>query len=187
MTDNSHETVALTIEQLIEAILFVSSEPVTVSQLAETLDRKTSDVEVGLKTIQSACTMRGIRLEKNAGRYQFTTAPEASIYIEKFLGLEATARLSRAAIETMTIIAYRQPITRPAIDSIRGVSSDGVLRSLLQKGLVEEEGRAEGPGRPILYGITCDFLQHFGLSSLDDLPPFEILESVVDNNGILKE
>jgi segregation and condensation protein B len=96
--------------------------------------------------------------------------------VEKFLGLEATARLSRAALETLAIVAYRQPITRPGIDAVRGVSSDGVIKSLLTKGLIQEVGRAEGPGRPILYGVTADFLQHFGLSRLEDLPPYELLE-----------
>ena len=82
----------------------------------------------------------------------------------------------RAALETLAIVAYRQPITRPGVDAIRGVNSDGVIKSLLSKGLIQEIGRTEGPGRPILYGSTQDFLQHFGLNSLDDLPPFEILE-----------
>jgi segregation and condensation protein B len=96
--------------------------------------------------------------------------------VEKFLGLEATARLSRAALEALAIIAYRQPITRPGVDSIRGVNSDGVMKSLLSKGLVQEIGRSDGPGRPILYGTTSEFLQHFGLASLAELPPFEQVE-----------
>ena len=96
--------------------------------------------------------------------------------VEKFLGLEATARLSRAALEALAIVAYRQPITRPGIDAVRGINSDGVIKSLLAKGLVQEIGRAEGPGRPILYGVTEDFLQHFGIDSINDLPPFELLE-----------
>ncbi len=119
---------------------------------------------------------RGIRLQRHEGRFQLTTAPEMAEEIEKYLGLEATARLSRAALETLAIIAYRQPITRPGVDAIRGVNSDGVLKSLLSKGLIQEMGRTEGPGRPILYGSTQDFLQHFGIDSLDDLPPFELLE-----------
>jgi segregation and condensation protein B len=99
-----------------------------------------------------------------------TTAPEAAPLIERFLGLEASSRLSRAAMETLAIIAYQQPTTRPEIDSIRGVNSDGVLKSLLSKGLIQEAGRAERPGRPILYVSTPDFLQHFGLRSLLELP-----------------
>ena len=98
--------------------------------------------------------------------------------------------MSRAALETLTIVTYRQPITRPGIDAIRGVSSDGVLRSLLSKGLVEEVGRAEGPGRPILFGTTAEFLQHFGLTSLTDLPPYEPEPgemNPVPENKILKD
>ena len=99
---------------------------------------------------------------------------------ERFLDLEATTRLSRAALETLAIIAYQQPATRPEIDAIRGVNSDGVMKNLLSKGLIEEIGRTEGPGRPILYVTTPDFLQHFGLRSLDDLPPLlqEPIESL---------
>jgi condensin subunit ScpB len=96
--------------------------------------------------------------------------------IERFLGLEATSRLSRAALETLAIIAYQQPVTRPYVESIRGVSSDGVMKSLLSKGLIQEVGRAEGPGRPILYGTTADFLRHFGLNSLSELPPLDLTD-----------
>jgi segregation and condensation protein B len=91
--------------------------------------------------------------------------------VERFLGLDATSHLSRAALEALAIIAYQEPATRPQIDAIRGVNSDGVLKSLLSKGLIQEVGRAEAPGRPILYSITQEFLQHFGLNSLAELPP----------------
>ena len=103
-----------------------------------------------------------------------TTAPEMAEIVERFLGLEATSRLSRAALETLAIVAYQQPVTRPYIEGVRGVSSDGVMKSLLSKGLVQEVGRAEGPGRPILYGTAPDFLQHFGLNSLTELPPLAL-------------
>jgi len=104
---------------------------------------------------------------------QLVTAPEAASYVERFLGLEARTRLSRAALEALAIIAYRQPITRPEIEAIRGVSSDSVLRTLLRVGLIEEVGRASTVGRPILYGTTFEFLQHFGLRSLHELPDLE--------------
>jgi len=103
-----------------------------------------------------------------------TTAPELSEVVERFLGLEITSYLSRAALETLSIVVYQQPVTRPQVDSIRGVNSDGVIKSLLHKGLIQDIGRAEGPGRPILYASTAEFLQHFGLSSLDELPPLEV-------------
>jgi segregation and condensation protein B len=117
---------------------------------------------------------RGLRLQRHAGRVQLTTASELAEAVERFLGLEATSRLSRAALETLAIIAYQQPVTRPAVDSIRGVNSDGVIKSLLSKGLLQEVGRSEGPGRPILFGTTPEFLQHFGLNSLSELPPLNL-------------
>jgi segregation and condensation protein B len=97
--------------------------------------------------------------------------------------------LSRAALETLAIIAYRQPITRPGVDAIRGVNSDGVMRSLLSKGLVEDVGRAEGPGRPILYGTSSEFLQHFGLASLDEMPAYDTaqVEQQAEYKSLLKD
>ena len=133
---------------------------------------------------------RGLSLQWYAGKVQLTSSPAMAPLVEKFLGLEATARLSRAALETIAIIAYRQPITRPGVDAIRGVNSDGVMKSLLMKGMVQEIGRAEGPGRPILYGITAEFLQHFGLASLADLPPYDIPdegELPEEENKLLKD
>jgi len=177
MTDTEPFRQKHALDARIEAILFVAPAPVTVAQLAEALDVPASEIEIGLqqlsRTLQGS---RGLRLQRHEGRYQLTSAPELAVEIEKFLGLEATARLSRAALETLAIVAYRQPITRPGVDAIRGVNSDGVIKSLLSKGLIQEIGRTEGPGRPILYESTQDFLQHFGLNSLDDLPPFELLE-----------
>ena len=165
------------LEACLEAMLFVAASPVSANQLAEALNLDPAQVEKGLSQLEiNYRSQRGLRLQKHQGKYQLTTAPELSQWVETFLGLEATARLSRAALETLAIVAYRQPITRPAIDAIRGVNSDGVLKSLLSKGLVEEVGRAEGPGRPILYGTTPEFLQHFGLEGLEHLPPFELLE-----------
>jgi len=168
-----------TLEMRLEALLFVASEPVTAAQLAEALEEKPQNVEAALRTLEAEfIARRGLRLQWHGGRVQLTTAPDLATLIERFLGLEATARLSRAGLETLSIIAYRQPITRPGIDSIRGVNSDGVLKSLLNKGLIQEVGRAEGPGRPILYATTSAFLQHFGLGSIDDLPPFIVEEEI---------
>ncbi len=169
------------LEASLEALLFVAAAPVTVAQLAEALEQKPADVEAGLRSLEQVYAQnRGLSLQWHAGKVQLTTAPALAGIVEKFLGLEATARLSRAALETLAIIAYRQPITRPGVDSIRGVNSDGVMKSLLSKGLVQEVGRSEGPGRPILYGTTAEFLQHFGLSSLTELPPFEQVVAAVE-------
>ena len=112
-----------------------------------------------------------------------TTALEFSPDIEKFLDIERTTKLSRAALETLAIIAYQQPTTRPYVDSIRGVNSEGVMHTLLNRGLIEESGRSEGPGRPILYLTTEDFLRHFGLASLEQLPPLDLTSKPdADNN-----
>lgn len=177
MTDSEPFRQYHTLTARIEAILFVAPQPVTVQQLAEALATPMAEVEASLKLLDRELQNgRGINLQRHEGRYQLTTAPELAEEIEKYLGLEATAHLSRAALETLAIVAYRQPITRPGVDAIRGVNSDGVMKSLLSKGLIQEIGRTDGPGRPILYGSTQDFLQHFGINSLEDLPPFELLD-----------
>ncbi len=156
---------------LLESLLFVSSGPVAVGRLALALELTTQQVQALLAELADTYATRGIRLQTTADGVQLTTAPEAGALIERFLGLELSTRLSQAALETLAIVAYMQPITRPTIDQVRGVNSDGALRTLLSKGLIQELGRQESPGRPILYGTTTDFLQHFGLSSLENLPP----------------
>ncbi|MDH5505749.1 MAG: SMC-Scp complex subunit ScpB [Anaerolineae bacterium] len=161
----------LDLEARIEALLFVAPGAVSLGQLAKALDVSQQDVKKGLTSLEVSYARRGVRLHQHRGQVQMTSAPETARLVEEFLSLEATTRLSRAALETLAIIAYQQPVTRPQIDSIRGVNSDGVMRTLLSKGLVEEAGRAEGPGRPILYNTTTEFLQHFGLTSIKDLPP----------------
>ncbi|GAP06276.1 condensin subunit ScpB [Anaerolinea thermolimosa] len=176
---------------ILEALLFVAPEPVHPQQLAEVLSLSVTDVETYLRALDEEYQNgRGLRIQWHAGRVQLTTAPQFSETIERFLGLEATARLSRAALETLAIIAYRQPVTRPAIDAVRGVNSDGVVKSLLGKGLIQEVGRADSPGRPILYGTTGEFLQYFGLGSIQDLPPYDVPsedELPTAENGILKD
>ena len=163
----------LSVDAQVESLLFVADGPVSVGRLAEALEVTAGQVERALADLTVAYTGRGLCLQRIGNRVQLTTTPEAAPYVERFLGLEARTRLSRAALETLAIVVYRQPITRPEIESIRGVSSDSVLRTLLSVGLVEEIGRAPTVGRPILYGSTFEFLQHFGLSSLEELPPLD--------------
>jgi segregation and condensation protein B len=158
----------------IEAILFVASTAISPNQLSAILDETPHQVEKALQQLAELQMRRGIRLQWTNQGVQLTSAPEAAMDVETFLQLEETARLTRAALEALAIIAYEQPVTRPQIDAIRGVNSDSVLRTLLRHGLIEEVGRTEGPGRPILYATTPDFLSHFGLSSLDDLPTLDI-------------
>ena len=167
--ENTETELSLSVK--LEALLFVAAEPVTPAQLAAALDVASSVIERGLHELDAALATRGLRLQRHAGRVQLTTAPQLAELIERFLGLEATTHLSRAALETLAIIAYQQPVTRPQIDSIRGVNSDSMMKSLLHKGLILESGRADGPGRPILYSTTPEFLQHFGLNSILEMPP----------------
>jgi segregation and condensation protein B len=165
----------------LEALLFVTSIPLPIAQIAEVMQISTTEADNLVKELSQAYSNgRGLAIQWHGGRCQLTTNPDFASDIEKFLGLELNAKLTKPAIETLAIIAYRQPITRPGIESIRGVSSDGVIRSLLSKGLIQEVGRAEGPGRPILFSTTSEFLQHFGLNSIEQLPPFEVPE---DENG----
>ena len=182
-SENSSE---LSLSARIEALLFVAVEPVTSGQLATVLETTAAQVNNALDELDAAFQTRGLRLQRHGGRVQLTTAPETSEAIERFLGLEATTHLSRAALEALSIIAYQQPVTRPQVDSVRGVNSDGVMRSLLSKGLIQEGGRADGPGRPILYSTTHEFLQHFGLNSLTELPPLEREEKAEQDVSLLK-
>jgi len=168
--DENIET-ELPLSAKLETILFVTAEPVPTGQLAAALDVSPSVIERGLNELDESLSARGLRLQRNAGRVQLTTAPELAELIERFLGLDSTTHLSRAALETLSIVAYQQPVTRPQIDAIRGVNSDSMIKSLLNKGLVLESGRAEGPGRPILYSTSPEFLQHFGLNSILEMPP----------------
>jgi len=163
----------------LEGILFVADRPVAVSELAQVLDAPRPAVERALASLAEACGARGVRLQRNNGHVQLVSAPEAAEDIQRFMGLEASARLSRAALETLSIIAYRQPLTRPEIDALRGVDSDGVMRTLLARGLVEVVGRRETVGHPIEFGTTFQFLEYFGLASLADLPPLEGLDDLV--------
>ena len=177
---------ALSLAAQVEGLLFVASEAVAPSQLAEALDVSTSSVEMALNELEGSLKTRGLRLQRHTGRVQLTTAPDLAASIEAFLGLDSTSKLTRAALETLAIIAYQQPITHPQIDAIRGVNSDSMLKSLLNKGLIYESGRADGPGRPILYITAPAFLQHLGLNSIAELPPLEVPEETTGQDEMLK-
>jgi len=179
MSDESiPESTSDQITARLEALLFVAAGAISPSQLATALNIPLRIIENNLEILEhrfaSESQPHGLRLQRHHGRVQLTTSPDMALDIERFLGLETSNKLSRAALETLAIIAYQQPVTRPEIDAVRGVSSDGVLKNLLSKGLIQEIGRAERPGRPILFTTTSDFLQHFGLNSLEELPPLSI-------------
>lgn len=158
---------------LLEALLFVADEPIAPSALGRALDRTPRQVRRGLDDLADTLREgnRGVRLQQGPDGAQLVTAPEAANAVEFFLGLEANRRLSNAALETLAIIAYRQPVTRLGIEQIRGVSSDGAVATLRARGLIEGIGRAPGPGRPLLFSTTQRFLEHFGLERPDELPP----------------
>lgn len=159
------------LESLLESILFVASGPVSTSRLAGVLEVTQSAIENSLRSLEDGYLNRGLRLQRIGSYVELTTAPECSQAVERFLGLELVSRLSQAALEVLAITAFMQPVTRPQIDNIRGVNSDSSLKTLLSQGLIEEVGRLDTPGRPIQYGTTPDFLRHFGISSIDELPP----------------
>jgi segregation and condensation protein B len=159
-------------ETQLEALLFVAERPLGRSEIAQLagVDRETVDARVG--DLQVALAERGIRLVESGERLELATAPEAGGLIARYVGADAP-RLSTPSLETLAIVAYRQPCTRATVERIRGVDSDYTLRTLLHRRLVTELGRSESPGRPILYGTGFDFLERFGLTSLDQLPPVE--------------
>ena len=159
-------------EAQLEALLFVAEKPLARSEIAQLagVDRETVDARVGDLAVSLAG--RGIRLVESGERVELATAPEAGALIARYVGADAP-RLSSPSLETLAIVAYRQPCTRATIERIRGVDSEYTIRTLLHRRLVTELGRSEGPGRPILYGTGFDFLERFGMTSLDDLPPLE--------------
>jgi segregation and condensation protein B len=159
------------LERLLEALLFVADGPVAIDTLAELLSVDAETIATALEGLARSLASRGVRVERDRMRVLMVSAPEAAPYVERLLGLDTTARLSSAALETLAIIAYRKPVTRAQVEAIRGVNSDAVVRTLLAKSLIEPVGRLDQAGRPVLYGTTFEFLQYFGIRSPDDLPP----------------
>jgi len=173
------DAAALSLLGALESLLFVSDGPVEATQIARALELDTDFVEALLRQLDDTyrSQQRGFRLMERNGRFQLVTAPAAAAIIETFLNLDMTARLSAPALETLAVVAYRQPVTRAQVEAVRGVDCTGILRSLLQRGLIEEVDRLDAPGRPMLYGVTDLFMQHFGLTSLQDLPPLAVRET----------
>ena len=160
-------------EALLEALLFVAERPLTRREIAAIagVDRATVDARLG--DLEVSLTGRGIRLVLSGDRVELVTAPDAGALIARYVGADAI-RLSPAALETLAIVAYRQPVTKSAVERIRGVDSDYTIRSLVHRRLVVELGRSAAPGRPFLYGTGFDFLERFGLTSLEELPPLDV-------------
>lgn len=156
---------------VLEALLFVADEPQPLSALARAAGVSETAARRALQQLAADYEARGLRLLEDGQKYQLGAAPEYAPYIEAMLGTGPGQRLSRAALETLTIIAYRQPCTRAEIEAIRGVNSDRHVAILEQRGLIEQAGTADTPGRPRLYRTTMRFLEHFGIQSPRDLPP----------------
>jgi segregation and condensation protein B len=159
-------------EAALEGLLFVAERPLTRREIASLagVDRQTVDARLG--DLEMTLRDRGVQLLISDERVELATAPEAGALVARYVGTDAI-RLSSAALETMAIVAYRQPVTRAAVERIRGVDSDYTIRALLHRRLIVELGRAESPGRPFLYGTGFDFLERFGLASLEELPPLD--------------
>jgi segregation and condensation protein B len=156
----------------LESLFFVSDEPLSASVLAQTLEADRRDVENACDVLAKELEDRGsgLVLRNVAGGWRLFTHPDVAAMVERFVLSSRQARLTKAALETLSIVAYKQPVTRHQVSGIRGVNSDGVLRALQDRGLIEESGREETPGRPVLYGTTPGFLERLGLPSLASLP-----------------
>lgn len=163
----------LPLTSALESLLFVADKPVSAAQLARAVQRPLDVVEAALARLDDelADQARGLRLLDQQGMWRLVTRPEAALLVEEFLNLDLSVRLSGPALETLAVVAYRQPVTRAQVEAVRGVDCGGVLRTLMQRGLIEEVGRLEGVGRPYLYGVTEQFMHHFGIVRLDELPP----------------
>jgi segregation and condensation protein B len=157
----------------LEAVLFVADEPLSSAVLANLVRTDRPSVDSLLEGLAGEYerTGAGLSLRRVAGGWRLYTHPDAAPIVERFVLSSRHTRLTRAALETMAIVAYKQPVTRHQVAAIRGVDSEGVLRALVERGLLAEVGRDEGPGRPLLYGTTPEFLERLGLDSVSELPP----------------
>ncbi|MFC1718220.1 SMC-Scp complex subunit ScpB [Candidatus Poribacteria bacterium] len=169
-------------KRVIEAVIFAADEPVSVDQFAQLLE--TLDNDTILQVIQGlqqdyAVSERSFQLVEIANGFQMRTRDEYAPWIKKFYTTEISSRLSVSALEALAIVAYKQPATRAEVEEVRGVNSDSVIRTLLERNLIRVLGRKQAPGKPMLYGTTTEFLMHFGLRDLSELPSVEEIESML--------
>jgi segregation and condensation protein B len=172
VTPNAPPPIDLT-EASLEALLFVAEKPLTRREIAALAGTDRATVDARLGDLEVSLRERGVRLLIDGDRVELATAPEGGALVARYIGADAV-RLSAASLETLAIVAYRQPVTKSAIERIRGVDSDYTIRTLLHRRLVVELGRSEAPGRPYLYGTGFEFLERFGLTSLDELPLLDL-------------
>ena len=191
----------MNIDAVIESLLFVSGDGLQISQIAEILEITESKAKEAVRKLSEfyKTNKRGIEIAEYDGYIQLKTHEDNFVYVAKLAEAKRKQPLSPAALESLSIVAYRQPVTKSSVEFIRGVNSDGPMSRLIERGLIEERGRLDAPGRPILYGTTKEFLRSFGLNSLSDLPDIEelaknfpyitntdeqiILEEVADTNS----
>ena len=176
------------VKSVIESLLFVWGEPLNLKEISNILNIKNTEVIQALTEMSveySKDDNRGLVLQQFGDTYQLTTKKQNFNFIQKLMQEETTTRtLSTAALETLSIIAYKQPVTRVEIDIIRGIKSSNIIKTLLERGLIKEVGKLDKPGKPTLYGTTQEFLKHFGLKTLEDLPKIEINEEEDKNNAV---
>jgi len=159
------------LERTLEAILFVAEEPIPLTVLAQITEESQDKIRATLEELETSLRGRGVVLREVGGGWRFYTHPDAAAYVERFVLSVQQPRLTTAALETLAIVAYKQPVTRQQVASIRGVDSDGVMGTLQMRGLIEEVGTDPGPGQATLFGTTMRFMEKLGLASLDELPP----------------
>ncbi len=190
MDENSASISVREIRRIIEGLLLVADGPLLPDQIREATGAAPAAIRDALEELRQDCEKgeRGFRLKELAGGYQFVTDPALAEVVKTFLQSKDKRKISQASLETLSIIAYKQPLTRAEIEFIRGVNVDGAIKTLLEKGLVRISGRKEVPGRPILYSTTKDFLDHFGLASVKDLPKLaEFTEKDIELPESLRE
>ena len=168
------------IPQILEAILFVAGEPVAVADLAQALEVSEMEIMHAVEELQRECERRGVTIHRYGDHLRMETRPEYAPYVERLLQPVQRQTLSQTAMETLAVIAYRQPVTMGHVEQVRGVKCDYSVQSLLHKGLIREAGRKEALGRPILYATTDRFLEHFGISDIRELPPLPSAQEKVD-------
>ena len=182
------ESPGISVEASIESLLFVADGPVTVERLQRALQSDERSIEDALVRLTEIYRDRGVRILRNRDTVMLVSAPESAECVERFLGLADSSRLSVAAMETLAIVAYRQPVTRTQIEAIRGVNADYAIRALLARSLIQEIGRLDTVGRPTIFGTTPEFLQYFGVSDLSLLPPLPgDLRALADRRATLAE
>ena len=167
------------VKDLVENLLFMAQEPLSLSRMADALPHSKEEVAAALDALQVEYNDRGLKLRYVSGGYELTTDPSLSDDVRDFFDLQKRKRLSRQALETLSVIAYNQPITRSAIEAVRGVQTSGTLHTLIETGLIRVVGQKDTLGNPYLYGTTDEFLRHFGLGDVSELPPLEF-----ENEGL---